>query len=285
MQSIARDVYIEDKYPGVTVGVISLPRGLVQVDSPPLPEDGHSWRATLLNLGGGNERILVNLDAHPDRTVGTRLMDCTVIAQEKAVQVIRSRPTTFKGQVEETGAEWETISGLGNIRWLIPEISFSQRLAIHWGDTPVELEYHPGPGPGATWLILQEARIVFVGDTVVCNQPPFLADAEIPAWIEALKLLLSPAYRGFLVIAGRGGLATAGAIRSQIEFLGQVLIKLEKLSAKRASPEGLENLVVSMAAGFKAHTGLQQRYTQRLRYGLVQYYLRRYYSTNMSAKE
>ncbi|PIZ25638.1 MAG: hypothetical protein COY47_04845, partial [Chloroflexi bacterium CG_4_10_14_0_8_um_filter_57_5] len=222
MQAIAEDVYIEDQYLGVTVGVVNLPRGLVQVDAPPSPEDGRAWRAALLNLGGGSERLLVILDAHTDRTLGARAMDCTVVAQEKAVQVFRSRPSTFKAQGDETGADWESIPGLGNVRWVPPEISFSHEMTIYWGDAPVLVEHHPGPSAGASWVVLPEARVVFVGDAVLRNQPPFLAGADLPAWIETVKLLLSPAYRGWLVVCGRGGLAAAEVIRAQVEYLQQV---------------------------------------------------------------
>ena len=37
MQAIAKDIYIEDAYPGVTLGVISLAHGLLQIDAPPSP--------------------------------------------------------------------------------------------------------------------------------------------------------------------------------------------------------------------------------------------------------
>ncbi len=48
MQSISDSVYIEDHYLGSTLGVIQQPRGLVQVDAPPAPEDGRAWRAALI---------------------------------------------------------------------------------------------------------------------------------------------------------------------------------------------------------------------------------------------
>jgi len=63
MQSISDSVYIEDHYLGATLGVIQQPRGLVQVDAPPAPEDGRAWRAALMGLGSGPERVLINLDA------------------------------------------------------------------------------------------------------------------------------------------------------------------------------------------------------------------------------
>ena len=96
MDAIAENVYIEDRYQGVTLGVITQARGLIQIDAPPSPEDGRAWRASLMGMGNGPERVLINLDAHPDRTLGVRAMDCTVIAHEKTAQAFRNRPTTFK---------------------------------------------------------------------------------------------------------------------------------------------------------------------------------------------
>ena len=53
MDAIAKNVYIEDRYLGVTLGVIVQPRGLIQIDAPPAPEDGRSWRASMMGMGGG----------------------------------------------------------------------------------------------------------------------------------------------------------------------------------------------------------------------------------------
>jgi glyoxylase-like metal-dependent hydrolase (beta-lactamase superfamily II) len=276
MQSIAKEIYIDSQYPGATLGAINLPHGLIQVDAPPSPEDGRAWRAALMNLGGGSERMLVNLDAHPDRTLGARAMDCTIVAQEKTAQVFRTRPTTFKAQGEETGADWESIPGLGNIRWVPPEITFSHEMTIYWGENPVILEHHPGPTSGATWVVIPEEKVVFVGDAVLRNQPPFLAAADLPVWLDTLKLLLSPAYRGWLVVSGRGGLMTADIIRTQRDYLEQVLNKLEKLAGKKAAPDAVENIVTPLLNSFKLHANQQQKYSRRLRYGLYHYYMRHY---------
>jgi len=285
MQAIAEDVYIENQYLGVTLGAINLPRGLVQVDAPPSPEDGRAWRAALLNLGGSSERLLVNLDAHPDRTLGVRAMDCTVVAQEKAAQVFRSRPSTFKAQGDETGADWESIPGLGNVRWSPPEISFSHEMTIHWAEAPILIEHHPGPSAGASWVLLPEAKVVFVGDAVMRNQPPFLAGADLQNWIEALRVLLSPAYRGWLVISGRGGVVAVEVIRSQVDYLQRVLNKLNKLADKKSPPEALDNLMVPLLSNFKIPSHRQHQYTQRLRYGLYHYYMRHYRPPNNTGEE
>jgi glyoxylase-like metal-dependent hydrolase (beta-lactamase superfamily II) len=287
MQAIAKDVYIENGYPGVTLGVISLAHGLFQIDAPPSPEDARTWRAALLSLGGGSERLLVNLDAHPDRTLGARSMDCTIIVHEKTAQVFRSRPNTFKAQGEETGADWESIPGLGNVRWIIPEITFSHQMAIHWDDdASIVLEHHPGPSAGASWVVMAREKVVFIGDAVLRNQPPFLAGADLPEWLETLKLLLSSAYRGWLVVSGRGGLVNADAIRDQKEYLEQLLNKIGKLAQKKSPPEAVENLVTPLLNPFKIPAHRRKQYAQRLRYGLYHYYGRHYHpSSNITGEE
>ena len=282
MDSISKQVFIEEKYPGVTLGVISNSYGLIQVDAPPSPEDGRSWRAALMGLGSGPERILINLDPHPDRTLGARAMDCSVLAHEKTAQVFRNRPTTFKAQSDETGATWESIPGLTGIRWVSPEISFTHTMTLHWGDMPILLESHPGPHPGAIWVILPEENIVFIGDAVLKNQPPFLAHANLPAWLDSLALLQNKEYSNFTVISGRDGAVSAAIIKNQVDFLKDVHKKLEKLSKRKQKTDMTESLVQPLVSKFKAPAARQKQYTQRLRYGMGQYYMRHYQSINQN---
>jgi glyoxylase-like metal-dependent hydrolase (beta-lactamase superfamily II) len=271
MQEITKTIYIENQFPGVTLGVIATPRGLIQIDAPPSPEDARAWRASLMNLGGGIDRVLVNLDAHPDRTLGARAMDCTVVAHEKTAYIFRTRPGTFKAQGEETGADWESIPGLGSVRWAPPEISFLDQMTLHWGNSPVLLEHHPGPSSGSIWVRLPEEKVVFVGDMVMKNQPPFLSDANLKPWLDSLNLLLSPEYKGYTVISSRGGVAVTSAIKAQYDFLKQVHDKLNKAGAKKTNPAAVEKMVASMLAWFKAPAARQKQFAQRLRYGLLHY--------------
>jgi len=271
MQEITNNIYIEDQFHGVTLGVIVTPRGLIQIDAPPSPEDARSWRAALMNLGGGMERVLINLDAHPDRTLGARSMDCTVIAHEKTANTFRTRPNTFKAQGEETGADWESIPGLGSVRWSPPEISFLDQMTLHWGDTPVLLEHHAGPSSGSIWVRLPEEKIVFVGDAVLKNQPPFFAGANLTDWLTALNLLLEPEFKGYTIISSRGGIVTTNIVKAQLDFIKHVNDKLDKITAKKVNPAAIEKMVTSLLTSFKAPAARQKQFAQRLRYGLTHY--------------
>ena len=285
MDSISKSVFIEQQYPGVTLGVISTAQGLILIDAPPSPEDGRSWRAALMGLGGGPERVLINLDSHPDRTVGVRAMDCSVIAHEKTAQVFRNRPNIFKAQGDDSGADWESIPGLTGIRWVAPEISFTHTMTLHWDSTPILLENHPGPHPGAIWVIMPEEKIVFVGDAVLKNQPAFLAHANLEAWLESLALLQSKEYSNYTVISGRDGVVSAAVIKNQEEFLKDVNKRLEKLSQKAQKPDMTESLVQPLLANFKVSAANQKQYSHRLRYGLKHYYARHYQSSSSTPEE
>src|SRR5688572_24595089 len=252
MEAITENVHIEDKYVGVTLGLITQPRGLIQIDAPPSAEDGRTWRASLMGMGNGPERVLVNLDAHPDRTLGARAMDCTVIAHEKTALAFRNRPNTFKAQGDETGANWEAIPGLGSVRWAPPEISFMEKMILHWGDTPILIESHPGPASGAIWVILPEEKVVFVGDAIMKGQPPFLAYASLPEWIETLRLLQEPEYKGYTIVSSRGGVVTPQVVRSQADVLKRIHDRVEKLGSKKSAPAAVDKLADQLLKDFRA---------------------------------
>ena len=277
MHQLAENVYIEDQFPGVTLGAINLPHGLIQIDAPPAMDDNRTWRASLLNLGGGVERILINLDAHPDRTLGARAMDCTVVAHEKTAQAFRNRPNTFKPQVEETGADWEQYSGMGNVRWVPPEITFTERMVIEWSGTSIVLEHHPGPSAGAIWAILPKQKVIFVGDTVMKHQPPFLAWANIPLWLASLDELQSREYHHYAVVSGRGGTVSAAVIQAQRDLLAKIQADLDKFASKYPALQMVEPLVQPLMSMIRAPAARQKQYAQRLRYGLQRYYSRHYH--------
>lgn len=285
MQELATHVYIETGYAGVTLGAINWAHGLVLIDAPFRPEDARSWRSALLNLGGGVDHLLVNLDAHFDRTLGARAMDCTVVGHEHMADVFRNRPVTFKTQGSETGAEWELYNGLGSIRWVPPEITFTDRIMIHWDESPLSLEAHPGPATGAIWAILPEQRVAFVGDALLPDQPPFLASADLPAWLDSLRPLLTPAYQDYLLVSGRGGPVAHQQVRRQIQVLERAYTHLETLARQKAPAAETASLVPTLLQDYEVPPQREMQYRQRLQHGLYQYYIRHYQPTEEEITE
>lgn len=280
MQEIAPHVFIETEYAGVTLGAVGWSNGLLMVDSPFRPDDTRNWRATLQTMRGGLDRLLVTLDAHVDRTLGSRAMECTVISHEQTSLVFRNRPLTFKPQSTETGAEWEMFGSPGSVRWAPPDITFTHEMEIHGEELTIQLQYRPGTATGSIWVVIPEQKVIFLGDAVAPEQPPFLAAADLPVWIDHLNNLLQPEYRDYLLVSGRGGLVVQAHIRDQLRFLEQVHSKLEALAVNSTPAEATASLVPELLAGFKVAPERQAQYKQRLKWGLRQYYLRHFFPTS-----
>jgi glyoxylase-like metal-dependent hydrolase (beta-lactamase superfamily II) len=275
MQQIGKGIHFEDSYLGVTVGGLVFSHGTIYIDAPLRMEDMRSWRSALMAQRSGNHRLLINLDSHPDRTLGSRVLDCTILAQQKTAQVFRNRPAIFKGQAVETGAAWEEYNEAIGLRWAPPDITFSQFMSLHWGGPEILLEHHPGPTAGTTWVFVPSEHLAFVGDTLVINQPPFLASAELPAWIESLELLRT-SYPGCTLVGGRGGLATANTVSMMLNGITNALNGMEKLAKRHAPPEATESLIPDLMENFMISGSKRESFQLRLRHGLFQYYSRHY---------
>lgn len=285
MQEIAPHVFIDTSFEGVTLGAIRGDHGLVLIDSPFKPEDTRSWRAALLNLSGGVERLLINLDAHFDRTLGTRAMESTVIGTDKMAAVFKTRSVTFKTQHAETGADWEQGNAFGTIRWAPPEISFSESMEIHWSSYPIMIEYHSGPASGSAWVHLPEQRVVFVGDAVLANQPPFLSYADLDAWKISLTNLTQPEFQDHIIIGGRNGIVSQKDIQIHLHFLETVDEKLRQLSEKKIPVQETEKLVPDLLREFDIPAEKIIQCTHRLRWGLYQFYARHYHPSSVEAED
>ena len=151
MQYVEQNVFYENIYLGVTLGALVFTHGTIMIDAPLRTEDARSWRSMLINQRGGPNRLLLYMDAHPDRTLGARVMDSTILAHKETAEIFNQRPMIFKGFSVETGAVWESYNDAIGLRWATPDITFSQRISIHWGDAEVVLQHQPGPTPGSIW--------------------------------------------------------------------------------------------------------------------------------------
>lgn len=273
MQQIKSGIFIEQTYFGVTLGAIVYPHGTIYIDAPLRAEDARAWRAALLGQRSGPNRLLITLDSHIDRTLGAKAFDCPILAHEKTAQVSRNRPSVFKGQSADNGSDWEGYIDSIGTRWAIPDITFSHQVTLHWGGAEVIVEHHPGPTPGSLWVIIPKEEVIFIGDAVVVNQPPFLANAELPVWMENLALLISQ-YKSYQIISSRSGLVTVEDARHQHTFLKDLSKRLERLSRKSTTPLATEKIIPALLSHFEFSKDKEEQYYKRLQAGLYEYFTR-----------
>jgi len=255
----------------------------VLVDAPLKPDEARAWLSDVHKAGAKPRRLAINLDSHPDRTLGTQTLDAQVLAHRDVVRQIRRRAAIFKALKQESGAEWEETPGLSGLRWILPRLTFSENMTLFFDKRELRLEYHPGPSPGACWLRSPTDKVVFVGDALVIGEPPFLAQADIRAWLKQLDLLSSKEFKDYTIVAGRGGKATAKDINAMRRFLNDVEVRLKSLAKRKTATVEIEKLASKLTGKFKGSAKRQTLYTQRLRHGMQAYFIRRYLPASKSA--
>lgn len=282
MEEIRKQIYIEDGYSGVVVGAIRSERGVFLVDAPFRAEDQDHWRRAVAGLdeGSGKRKMLAILDTHIDRTLGVRAMESVLVGQENAAGILQDRPTAARSQEIDAGADWEPLDLPTNIHWMLPEMTFSQSLSIYWGEIPLLLEHHPGSHLAGSWLKLESESVVFVGDSVVTNQPPFLAFADLDAWTADLELLLSDHYKGYKIVSGRNGVVRSRSIEKMRDILLGIKAAVEAVVLSEGKVEDLLAEVPGLLQPLNFNKGLTQLYQNRLSWGLEQYYKRHYLQVN-----
>jgi len=267
MQKIVPNVYLENKYIGVNLGLVVTEQGLLLVDSPHHPEDVEEWFKVASERG--RPKFLVLLDSHPDRVLGSRTLALPAIAQDQTRQTIREWADTFKGNAHPIGAEADQLKRITGVNNAIPEITFSERMVIHMGGKEIVFLYRPGPRPGSMWMVIPDLSVVFVGDTVTIDEPPYVGVSVIEAWLNNLDELRGPEMKPYTLISSCGGRIDRKDINHMARFIRKVQSRVEKLENDKNRDEEIERLAIDLMGDFSIRSTREDLILKRLKTGLL----------------
>ena len=280
MEEIAKNIYIETTYPGVVIAALSLKQGMLLVDAPFRVEDSQAWQSQLVHLRGGAKRYLIMLDTHIDRTLGIHTMGTPVLGQENAVRILDARSTTARGQDIDAGADWEPYELPPNIRWAELDLSYENDLMIYWDEAPVVVSHQPGAHLAGSWVRCENEKIVFVGDSVVLGQPPFLAWSDIDRWLAELGWLRSDHFKDYKIVSGRNGIVTVDDVKEMADYLQQIQSAVSELANSDQINEEIAAAAVDLLEKLTFNEDLRELYQNRLVWGLQQYIQRHHQETH-----
>ena len=270
MRRYRSGVLVETRYPGVIIGAVPSNDGMLLVDVPLNLDDGRDWIGQLMSTGRPN--YLALMDQHPDRALGMRAFDLPIVAQEATLQAMRGWPDAFKGSAKPIGAEADALKRITGVQKATPSISFDHELKLHLGDREVLFWHRPGPTAGSMWVVLPEAKIAFIGDTVTVSEPPYIGEAEIDAWIESLDELRSEAFRSFILISGRDGSVDREALNAMARFVRKIPVRLRRMK-KKGDPSA-ESAAKGLLKEYTVPNARHDLVLLRLRSGLRKLYSR-----------
>jgi hypothetical protein len=272
MQEIAPNVFIEHNSLGLITGVIRGNSGSVLIDSPSRQDEMRSWRSGTARLITGEPRFLVHLDTNYDRLLSIKGTDYVIVTHINSLMPEKTKPSGSKTTDESTWVSEGHEALVSPFRLLPPEIVFNQSLSLFLDDTEIFLEHHPGSNFAGIWAELPGKKVVFVGDTVLPEQPPFLAYCDLERWRADLDILSDKKYRNYLIVSSRSGIVDQGGVQKMNEHICAIQALLEPLMTNGASLEEVLVVVPEIMQRYDTDANHLDMYFNRLRWGLTTYY-------------
>lgn len=264
MIEIAPNVFVETGFQRVVVGAVLTAAGWLCIDTPPLPADARAWLISLQAISDQPVRYVINTDGHRDRILTCALFDAPVIAHEAAARPLFGLGRNFMAQSasELTGDE-QTFLQIANTRFTPPQITYSTSLYVEIGGRELVLLSQPSACAGSAWVALPEERVLFVGDTVCLNQPPFIQDGCTAQWLEALRRLQDGTYAGWTIVSGRDGVISPAALGPLVEVLEAAQAGVAELVEASGTRADVAALVGGLMARYPAYVGRERAQAER----------------------
>jgi glyoxylase-like metal-dependent hydrolase (beta-lactamase superfamily II) len=267
MRKIKNKVYVESKFTGFHLGMVNTKEGLLLIDCPLKVDEAKEWISLVSDYG--KPRYLAVLDAHPDRVLGTRALDLPIVAQNRTLESIREWADTFKGNLHPIGAESDRLKRITGVQRAAPEVVFSEQMTIHLGEIEFRFLHRPGPQDGSTWVHLPREKVVFIGDTVALDEPPYIGKADLQKWIESLDELRGPALAGHVLLCSQGGPVEREDINAMARFLRKVEHRLQKLGDVNAGEHEISPIASELLNDFETQSSRIEQALKRLQVGLL----------------
>jgi cyclase len=227
-REVAPRVFVETEYHGANVAYIVTGEGVILIDTPMLPNQARLWRAEIERRTGEPILYVINTDHHRAHVIGNQhFPTATVIAHEHAWKEMKSYGESFRtrlinmyrDRIPEAVAEWKR-----NLVIVKPEVTFTSRTILYRGDKEIQLIPLGGHTPATTVVYLPNDGLLFAGDVVVTNRPPFLSQGSTKQWLEGLTYLRKLRYD--LLIPGHGELTGKEATENMSSYLRLVRRKV-----------------------------------------------------------
>ncbi len=269
MQELTPNVSIQQNALGLFTGILQTTDGSILIDSPYRADEPKNWGSRTVK---SDAKFVVLLDTQYDRTLSAKGCDCVVVSQSDFLLPAKPRQQAVKLQEELIGSgDGHEMTGSAS-RPFAPEISFDQNMNLFLGGLEVRLEHHFGSNLAGIWAILPQEKVIFVGDSVLVNQPPFLAYSNPAAWVMDMKILASRAYKGYQIVSSRAGLITQDEVRAMGRTITFIQNSIAALKEKNADLDTYLELIPRILKRIEYSPAESELFFNRLRWGLTTYF-------------
>ena len=191
-EELADGVFINTHYRGCTPGFVYTDEGIILIDTPLIPKQAIDWREQIEEEYPDTPFLyIVNTDHHRGHALGNQyFMPSKVMAHERAHKEMSGYTENFKERVRNSfKREPEIQAQLNDIIIIPPDVTFTNRAKLIYGERELEIIYVGGHTPATSIVWLPEEKICFVGDVVWVDQHPYMAQGNSLEWLDGLELI------------------------------------------------------------------------------------------------
>jgi cyclase len=178
-------------------GMIMTSEGVVLIDTSARLVDIQACMR-LASITPAEVCLVLITHSHSDHTSGIRLFSCPVLAHKLVYERIKKRATE-------------------RAKMRMPTEYFEDRRELEVGGKVLEMIHLGGHTPGSSVVWLPHERILFVGDLIFQGRYPFLATANVPKLMKALKWL--PSLGAKVIVPGHGVLCDNDEVEKQRNYI------------------------------------------------------------------
>jgi len=272
VREIADDVLVSTEYHGANVGCVVTYEGAVLVDAPIVPSEAKAWRRSIEEQTGAELAYIFITDGHANHVVGSSYFGARPIINERAYRGIARFTPTMRERVLDAFRDWapEIVEELADFQVTPPEITFDYDLVLFRGGRTLRMLRLGGHTPASSVMFVQDAGVLFAGDLVVTNVPPFVGQGDSAEWLQALSRIraLGPE----TIVPGHGPVGGADLVEGVEIFLTRLREGVASLMSEGRSKAEVATRMLYMLDEFDIEERWRKRTERSFRTSVARVY-------------
>jgi cyclase len=230
MQEVAPNIYVLNGFRGGNVGVIMTQEGLLVIDPPMLSWELTTFWREMRRVADKKVAFVVNTDSHKEKCAGNRFFkEATIIAHDWTWKDMKGYSDTWRQRLIDSlrARDPQMATDFENLEIVLPHITFSKKMILHFGEKTVQVLHIGGHTPGSSMVYDPKESVLFVGDVVVQGEHPFLGQANSKEWLDALVRIRKS--RAEIIVPGYGPICDRESTQAVSNYVRRLRSRVRRL--------------------------------------------------------
>jgi len=157
---------------------------------------------------------------------------------------------------------WKTEDVFGDVKIIMPQITFSDELNLHLGEVEIQLWVGGGHSSDSILVYIPSEKALFTGDILENDCHPGMVTARFDQWISILKMIEEMEVE--TIVPGHGEVAGRELAAGQRLYFEEMLDTIKRLKSTGTPKEAIAGRVVEHMLDYFPSTREEEDFNKRL---------------------